>query len=257
LYIENTGSEPVHDFICYYYFTADASKDVILEGIDSPGGAEITLEELDDPEMYRIKYDYTDVTIPAQGRIPETGGNSVTLRYSDDSQWDKSDDPSYSTSDPANFTVNRNIPVYQVNGAAVDGIVRASTWNEELALDHINAGKDVRIDKEYYRNGYKNAGASAKYRITDHLGTTRMFVDNRGDVKQSYDYTPYGVMHTLYTDADDRAVKLFTGKEFDDEGQDTENGGSGIQSYHFKFRTYDPEIGVWLSTDPKMQDWNG
>jgi RHS repeat-associated protein len=43
-------------------------------------------------------------------------------------------------------------------------------------------------------------------------------------------------------------------KEFDTEG--SVNGAGGIDAYYFGVRYYDPEIGIWLSTDPKRVGWN-
>jgi len=48
----------------------------------------------------------------------------------------------------------------------------------------------------------------------------------------------------------------FTGKEFDEEGQDSVNGVSGIQCYYFGARYFDPEVGVWGSCDPVEQFYN-
>ncbi|MBD3344266.1 MAG: hypothetical protein GF401_04300 [Chitinivibrionales bacterium] len=45
-------------------------------------------------------------------------------------------------------------------------------------------------------------------------------------------------------------------KEFDEEGEDSENGVSGIQAYYFGARYYDPEIGVWFSCDKAGQFYN-
>jgi len=45
-------------------------------------------------------------------------------------------------------------------------------------------------------------------------------------------------------------------KEFDEEGEDSENGVAGIQAYYFGARMYDADVGIWLSTDPAGQYWN-
>jgi RHS repeat-associated protein len=52
----------------------------------------------------------------------------------------------------------------------------------------------------------------------------------------------------------DEAREKFTGKEFDDEGE--ENGVGGINLFHFGFREYDPEVGIWNRPDPMQEFTN-
>ncbi len=45
-------------------------------------------------------------------------------------------------------------------------------------------------------------------------------------------------------------------KEFDEEGEDFANGVAGIGLFYFGARYYDPEIGLWTSTDSAEQFWS-
>jgi RHS repeat-associated protein len=47
---------------------------------------------------------------------------------------------------------------------------------------------------------------------------------------------------------------MFTTKDFDEVGD--ANGAPGSDAYHFGFRVYDPEIGIFLSSDPMDVFWN-
>lgn len=101
-------------------------------------------------------------------------------------------------------------------------------------------------------------GISGNYHyIKDHLGSTRLVVNEEQQVVEATSYLAYGTMvqpdGAPVTGADEAREK-FTGKEFDREG--TVNGAPGIQAYHFGARMYDPEVAIWLATDPENFDWN-
>jgi RHS repeat-associated protein len=84
-----------------------------------------------------------------------------------------------------------------------------------------------------------------------------MVLDENGTVKEALMYQPYGTasdVQGITIPGTDPLRQKFTTKEFDEEGD--ENGAPGIKAYHFGFRVYDPEIGVWMSTDPADQYWN-
>jgi len=49
---------------------------------------------------------------------------------------------------------------------------------------------------------------------------------------------------------------IFTIKEFDEDGKVEGSGIEGIKLFYFGWRNYDPEIGMWTSTDPAHQFFN-
>ncbi|MCP4580519.1 MAG: hypothetical protein GY839_02795 [candidate division Zixibacteria bacterium] len=96
-----------------------------------------------------------------------------------------------------------------------------------------------------------NNGEGPNYYLTDHLGTTRMVIDNNGDPVADLHYLPSGDASPNYIDHSipDVAYK-FTGKELDDEGVDKIDG---FNLYYFGARYYDPLSCQWKQVDPARQ----
>lgn len=89
------------------------------------------------------------------------------------------------------------------------------------------------------------------YYIKDHLGSTRMVVDESGEAIEANMYDSYGKLSQLvYSGTSTRLREKFTGKELDDEGA-VEGETNGLGLYYFGVRYYDPEIGTFTTTDPK------
>jgi RHS repeat-associated protein len=102
------------------------------------------------------------------------------------------------------------------------------------------------------RTEYKIAAPAANYfYIKDHLGSTRMTVDENGDQSENVNYLSYGTEMDLGVSASFTREK-YTGKEFDKEGAG-DDGTGGIGLYYFGKRYYDAEIGRWISVDPERQ----
>ncbi len=74
--------------------------------------------------------------------------------------------------------------------------------------------------------------------LCDHLGSVRVITDELGNVENTYDYYPFGLIQSQTENTSN--TYRFTGQEWD-EGYDT---------YHFWARGYDPEIGRWTGVDP-------
>ena len=120
-------------------------------------------------------------------------------------------------------------------------------------LWHCYLGGDGRILQTYGDSGVEY---SYDFYLKDYLGSTRMVINSQDQITEAVAYQAYGAMIPLDSIANAPEIparEKFTGKEFDTEGEDSANGVAGIQVYHFGARVYDPDVGVWLSVDPKEQ----
>ena len=80
------------------------------------------------------------------------------------------------------------------------------------------------------------------YHLHDHLGNTRVIVDEDANVVESYNYYPFGMVMRSNISDNLGTIHKFTGKELDDE--------HGLDWYYFGARFYDAEIGRFLGIDP-------
>ena len=84
-----------------------------------------------------------------------------------------------------------------------------------------------------------------------------MVINDQNQITEAIAYQPYGTivpMEDIATSTQTSTRQQFTGKEFDREGSGV--GISGMELYYFGKRYYYPEVGVWISTDPKGQFFN-
>jgi|GEM_PF-3358450 RHS repeat-associated core domain len=96
-----------------------------------------------------------------------------------------------------------------------------------------------------------------EYFLKDHLGSTRMVINDQGSIIEAVAYHSYGAMVGVGSYSSAMPVReKFTGKEFDQDGKDSSRGIPGIAAYHFGARVYDPEVGFWLCPDKAAQFWN-
>ncbi|HNJ71127.1 MAG TPA: RHS repeat-associated core domain-containing protein, partial [bacterium] len=77
--------------------------------------------------------------------------------------------------------------------------------------------------------------------LKDHLGSSRVIVDQSGSSKAAIDYAPYGAI--IRTSGSPNIAYQFTGQEYDST--------SGLWNY--KARMYDAELGVFYAMDPAGQ----
>lgn len=85
-------------------------------------------------------------------------------------------------------------------------------------------------------------GEQTFFAVKDHLDSTRVLIDNNGNICGKYNYSIYGKPIIVQTPPIDYNY-LFTDHEYDFE--------SGL--YNMEIRLYDPEIGRFLMTDPKSE----
>ncbi|MCT4646043.1 MAG: hypothetical protein N4A74_13740, partial [Carboxylicivirga sp.] len=111
-----------------------------------------------------------------------------------------------------------------------------------------------KLDKVFTEEGYYQPTAATKtkksdfgtyyYTLKDHLGHTRVVVDEEENVIQETAYYPYGgIIADLSTKT--KYNYLYTGKEFIDS--------LGVNWYDHHARYYDPEVGRWFAIDPALQ----
>lgn len=115
--IENIGDETVSDFHYYYIFYVENGKVPELEDYYTPQ-ANVSLENMGGNE-YRLKYDFTGINLEPGQTLPNQDGNSVGLRYTDWSHWDKTND--ISNNQCSDFRLNGSIPVFLSDGTQIYG----------------------------------------------------------------------------------------------------------------------------------------
>ena len=95
------------------------------------------------------------------------------------------------------------------------------------------------------------------YYVTDHLGSVRVVKDGSGNIRQRYDYYPYGSVTRSWTSSStstpDKRYR-FSGKEI--AGMALGALSSGSDKYlDFGARLYSPGTAMWLSQDPMAESY--
>ena len=150
------------------------------------------------------------------------------------------------------ITIEKTVSEMKGNANNPDKLVFSYGGNN-LAFEYTSLNGEGQIRKGSAGSYYYN------YYLKDHLGSTRMVINDAGDITDAIMYQPYGTMEEvagIATPGADPERERFTGKEFDREGEDTVYGVPGLNAYYFGARFHDPEIGMWMSVDPADQFWN-
>ena len=102
------------------------------------------------------------------------------------------------------------------------------------------------------------------YIVKDHLGSVRVVKDGGGNIRQRFDYYPYGTVSYAWTNSSstDNSEKRyrFSGKEIagssliDLAGY---GGAPGAPYLDFGARLYSPRTATWMSPDPLMEKYYG
>ena len=110
------------------------------------------------------------------------------------------------------------------------------------------------FDGGYVDLDANGAPTSWNYYVTDHLGSTRMVVDSKNNVKETINYYPYGSEMRIQdpaliqqTDNNWHPFR-FTGKELDKQ--------NGLNMYDFGARLFDVAgVPMWTSVDPLAEKY--
>jgi RHS repeat-associated protein len=116
IYIQNTGTTTLTDFVFYYKLTSEEGRTPVLEDYYTPE-SQVSLEKISNDE-YRLKYQVTGANFAPGQLLPGSAGNIVGLHYNDWGIWDKVND--YSNNRSSTFIENNRISVY-VNGVLIYG----------------------------------------------------------------------------------------------------------------------------------------
>ncbi|WP_018628837.1 RHS repeat domain-containing protein [Niabella aurantiaca] len=97
-----------------------------------------------------------------------------------------------------------------------------------------------------------SGGVVYDYFLKDHLGNTRMLLQENGALLEETHYYPFGltqkgISYTNPIPSLQNKDKTFQGQKFDDD--------LGLNYYSFKYRNHDPQIGRFIEIDPLANDY--
>ena len=100
------------------------------------------------------------------------------------------------------------------------------------------------------------------YVVKDHLGSVRVVKDGAGNIRQRFDYYPYGTVSRMWTassttDSSEKRYR-FGGKEIAGSSLTDLTGigaAPGAPYLDFGARLYSPRTATWLSPDPMLENY--
>lgn len=176
-------------------------------------------------------------------RIPYAGNEAdgLTINYKDKyNQQIQSIKDNYKTFDiPYNGEDNDDY----VNGQGFccnDGTPEAA---QAKAMAKTNASIRAAVDNNFHdKDTYEKMQF---YYHPDHLGSSSYITNLDGEVAQHIEYVPFGEVFIEERNNTWNTPYLFNAKEFDEE--------TGM--YYYGARYYEPRLSLWMSVDPKEEDY--
>ncbi|MDR2057209.1 MAG: DUF6443 domain-containing protein [Dysgonamonadaceae bacterium] len=141
--------------------------------------------------------------------------------------------------------VHRWNPAYS-NSPVIGTAINANSLTEKVTIDYAGNKiyKNGALEKILTDNGYYENGKYYFY-VRDHLGNNRIVADQTGNIVQSTQYYPFGMV-LKETGREKQAFK-FGNKELDIM--------NGLNLYDFWARNYDPATGRFLTIDPMAEKY--
>ena len=123
----------------------------------------------------------------------------------------------------------------------------------------------VTLESAGWEGGRLLAGSGADktlFYVTDHVGSVRVVKDGAGNVRQRFDYYPYGTVSRVWTSS---STTDYSEKRYRFEGKEiagsalTDLAGNGAAPgapyLDFGARLYSPRTATWLSQDPLAEKY--
>ena len=135
-------------------------------------------------------------------------------------------------------------------------MVRLARRHSGTGINHVILRGDTtllwRFDGGYVSLNANGTPTCWNYYITDHLGSTRMVVDNNDTIKETISYYPFGsemkMENPALLNSNSWQRFRFTGKELDRQ--------NGLNMYDFGARWYDVAgVPMWTSVDPLCEKY--
>ncbi|MGA1870432.1 MAG: putative Ig domain-containing protein [bacterium] len=250
---ENNGRELLYTYDMLYRLTDEhifdpAVGERLISYSYDPVGNRLSKNDTGG-EFIQYVYDENDRLVTANGASYTYDNNGNLLQTYDNGQM-----TTYSY-DYENRLIHLQTPTslctygYDADGirvqSGVDGIVTTYLVDKNRLIPQVieeqDAGSSL-LARYLWGNNLASMrrGWDTSFYIADGSGTVRMLTDHEGSVTDTYTYDTFGIL--LSTTGETVNNYLYTGGEYDKE--------SGL--YYMGAQYYDPEIGGFLTTTPRI-----